>query len=162
MIEHEGDAAQAIEIGLDVARDLQLVVAAAIVGNDLLQRLRQAVVDALHRCAVAGRQRIDQADRVAQLDRAGGLQRREEAREGNLFDIRCEPGGPDARQVADDHLSEGIARDLPERIEDRPVEQRRTVGGDQRVEPQRRALFLLLAVGAGEEAERRVGAASPL
>ena len=150
---------QAIEIGLDVAGDLQLVVAAAIVRNDLLQRLRQAVVDALHRRAVARRQRIDQAHRVAQLDRAG----RASAPRGSARRGICSMSGVSSVVRMPGRLltiiwAKELPVILPERVEDRSVEQRRTVGGDQRIEPQRRALLLLLAVGAGEQAERRVGA----
>jgi hypothetical protein len=92
---------------------------------------------------------------VADLDGAGGLQRREETVQWHLLDVGRQVARGDARHVLGDHLGEGIARHLAQRVEDRAVEQRRTVRGDQRIEPERSAFLVLLAIGADEQAERR-------
>jgi hypothetical protein len=64
-----------------------------------------------------------------------------------------------AEEVLRDHLREGAAGRTPERIGDGAVEERRSVGGDERIEVERRAARLLLAIDAGVQAERRVEAA---
>ena len=78
-VEHGGDAREAVEIGRDVAAHLQLVVAAAVVAHDLLERLRQPVVDALAGLLVGGDDRIDQPDRVPHGDVRARPQAAEEA-----------------------------------------------------------------------------------
>ena len=80
-IEHRRDAAEPIEIGGDVAADLELVVAAAIVARDLFERLRQAVVEALIRRLVRFIDRIEQADGVAQIDPGAGRKAGEKPRQ---------------------------------------------------------------------------------
>ena len=79
--------------------------------------------------------------------------------EVSVLDIGREVGRLDARHVGRDHLREGLARRLAQGIEDGAVEQRRTVGGDQRIEAELGAARDLLAIGAGVQAERRVEAA---
>ena len=46
-VEHAGDARQPLDVGVDVAGDLELEPALAVGGDDLLERLGQAVADAL-------------------------------------------------------------------------------------------------------------------
>ena len=91
---------------------------------------------------------------MAQLDRGRRFQAGEEGREFELVDVGRELGRGDARHVLGDHFGEGVARRLAQRIEDGAIEQRWPVAGDQRIEAQRCALLLLLAIGAGEQAER--------
>ena len=153
-IEHGGDAAQPFEVGLDVAAHLQLVVAAAIVGDDLLQGLGQAVIDALRRRPVGRRQRIDQPDRMAHVDARSAASGRRGTAPARRRRCRASatwsrmPGRLPAIMAAKD-LPVGAAQ----RIEDRAVEQRRPVGRHQRIEAQRRAALLLLGIGAGEQVE---------
>ena len=75
-VEHAGDPRQPLDVGLDVAGDLELEPALAVGGDHLLERLRQAVADALGR--VGGGDRVDQADGVAGGDRRRRLQAGEE------------------------------------------------------------------------------------
>ena len=58
-VEHGGDARQPVDVGIDVPTHLQLVKSAAVVPDDLLERLGQAVVDALALLLVGGRDGID-------------------------------------------------------------------------------------------------------
>ena len=126
-VEHGGDAAEPLEIGRDVAADLQLVVAAAIVGHDLLEGLRQSVVHTLRRRPVGGGQRIDQADRVAHLDAGCRREAGQERAEIGVRDVRRQRGRADAGDVARDHGGEGLAGRLAQRVEDGPIEQCRPI-----------------------------------
>ena len=150
---------EALEVGRDIAADLQLVIAAAVVAHDLLERLGKAVVDALAGLLVAGGDRIDEADGVADLDRRRHAQAAEEGADVEAGKVGREVGRADAEEVLRDHLREGAAGRAPERIGDGAVEERRSVGGDERIEVERRAARLLLAIDAGVQAERRVEAA---
>ena len=71
-VEHGRDARQAIDVGVDVPADLQLEIAVAVSRDNLFQTLRQAVVDALA-FRLGARERIDQADGVARVNRCGRL-----------------------------------------------------------------------------------------
>ena len=76
-----------------------------------------------------------------------------------VLDVGCEVGGLDARHIGRNHRGERLPRSLAQRIEDRPVEQRRTVRGDQRVEAELGSARLLRSIGAGEQPEWRIEAA---
>ena len=65
----------------------------------------------------------------------------------------------DPRHIGHDHLRERLSRRLAHRIDDRAVEQRRSIGSHEWIEPEFGAARDLLAVAASIEAERRVEAA---
>ena len=81
-----------------VAADLELEVAVAVGRDDLLERLRQAVVDARAGRLVGRDDRVDEADRVARLDASAPARgrrgsRRSRSRRGRARpDARAMPG----------------------------------------------------------------------
>ena len=155
-VEHGGDPSEAVEIRLHVAGNLQLVVAGAIVAHDFLKGLGQAIANPILCGLVPSHDRVEEADRVAHVDRATRAQAAQEARQVVASKIGRQLGcGLDAGRVAGDQVGEGQSRRTPHGIEDGAVEQRRPIAGDQRHEPQRGAACQLVGIGAGKQAERR-------
>ena len=66
-VEHRGDARQAIDVGVEGARDLELEMVVAVGCDHFLQAFRQTVVET---CTggLRLRQRVDQANGVACKD----------------------------------------------------------------------------------------------
>jgi hypothetical protein len=85
-IEHGGDGAQASDIGLDVAPDLELEPPVPVARDDLFERLGQSVIDPMF--DVAQRHRVEQSDGVPRGDPVGGSQAGQEAR----MSSRSNPG----------------------------------------------------------------------
>ena len=75
-IEYRGDFDQPLQIGNDIAADLELEIAVAVGRHHLLQRFRQTVADLVR---MTGND-IHQADSVASGDRFGGRQLRKKSR----------------------------------------------------------------------------------
>src|SRR5262249_58838262 len=75
-VEHGGNPHEPIEVGGDVAANLQFVVAPAVVGDGFLQRFRQPVVDALARLLIGGGDRVHEPNGVAHGDIGGRMQGR--------------------------------------------------------------------------------------
>ena len=157
-VEHAGDAREPVEISGNVAAHLELVVAAAVVAHDLLERLRQAIVDALAPLLVGGDDRIDQPDRVPHRNLRARAQIAEEPLHIEARKIGREAARGDARHVAADHLRKRQAQRAAQRIEDGAIQQRRAVGCHKRHQPQLGAPRHLVPVGIGIEAEGRAPA----
>ena len=153
-VEHGGDLGKPREVRLDVAGDFQLVVPAPVVTDDFLQRLGEPIVDAVRRRLIARNDGIDQADRVAHGDVAARAQATQEPRQIVAGQIGRQVGRRDARQIAADHVGEGLLRCAPKRIEDGAVEKGRAIGGHQRHEPELGAARQLISIGRGIKAER--------
>ena len=91
--------------------------------HDFAQGLGQAVVHAVRRCD--GRDRIDQADRVACLDRRGRAQRRQEVFDAEPVELGT--SRTDAREVALHGSIKRRADGATQPIEHRAIQQRRAV-----------------------------------
>jgi hypothetical protein len=134
-VDHRRDAAQAVEVGLHVAADLQLVELAAIEARDLLQRLRQPVSSTRWSAGWSAATIGSTRPTVWRtINRGPRLQACEETRK-----LPCISGVSvargDARHIGRDHLRKGLACRLADRIDDRAIEQRRPIRGNQRIEP---------------------------
>ena len=153
-IEDTGDLGQALEVGRDVAADLQLEVALAVSGDDFGQGLRQAVADRLRR----GQDRVDHADGVAGVDARRRPQAGQKTVHIETIEVRRQPCRLDAGEVAAHRLEEGDPLDPAKAVQDGAIQQRRAEAGDQRVQAVGGTPGDLLPVGAGVEAERGCGA----
>ena len=69
LADHRGNGAQACQVGLSLARELQLEFPQAVLPGTPLKGLRQPVIEPLGSGNTAFAQRIGHADGVAQIDR---------------------------------------------------------------------------------------------
>ena len=92
---------------------------------------------------------------MSHVDALAWLEAFEERLQLHILDVRGQIRCCYAGHVLGDHPGEGLALRPADRIENRAVEQRGTVGRNQRIEAERRALRDLLSIGAGIETERR-------
>ena len=157
-VEHRGDARQAIDVGIERARDLELEIAVAVGRDHLLQALRQAVVEPL-----AGefrlRQRVDQTDGVAREDRRRRRKAREERVEIEAGEVGRGRGG-EPKPVGAHELEHRRAFEPAERVDDRPLDQREPERGDEAVEAGLRAGRVVRRFDRGGEAEGGIGSGS--
>jgi hypothetical protein len=153
-VEHARDPEQPVEVGADVTRDLELEAALAVACDDLLERLRQAVVDPRPRRLVGGGDGVDEADGVARLDRRHRLEAGEKGVEVERAEIGDRRMRSHARQVAAHRGPEADAEQAADRVEHRTVEQCVAEARDERRQLGAAAGTQLVAVVVGEEVER--------
>ncbi len=153
-VEDAGDSHEPVEVGLAVAADLELEAALAVGRDDFGERLGQAVVDARAGRLVARRDRVDQADGVARLDRRRRLQAGEKAGEVERAEVGDDRVRHHARQVAAHRRPEADAEQAADRVEDATVEERIAEAGDERRQAELAAGAQLVAVVVGVEIER--------
>jgi hypothetical protein len=154
-VEDARDPDQPLEIGTAVAADLELEATLAVGGDDFLERLGQAVVDARARGLVARRDRIDEADRVARLDARGRREAGQEGAEVEAAEIGNDGVRRHASEVAAHRRPETDAEHAADGVEHRAVEQRVAIARDQRRQLEAAAGPQLVPVVVGEQVERR-------
>ncbi len=156
-VEDGGDAAQPVHVGANVAADLQLPPGVAVGRRDILQRLRQAVAHGIVR--VGGGDRVHEAHRVARVDAVRRGRRGQQRRRVEAHELGREARRREAHRVAPQRLAEGQPVQPQPRVEPGAVHQRLAEGGDERVQPLRRAGSGMGRGAFGVVAERRRGPA---
>ena len=147
---------EALDVGVDLPRDLQLVIAVAVRRDDLFEAFRQPVVDPLA-VGLGARQRIDQPDGVARMDRRRGREAAEQLAEIEARQVG-RGRGIEPEPVRFHQRKHRSALQPSERIDDRAVDQRQPERRDQSVQPNLRAGLVMRSIDRGRQAERRVAA----
>ena len=157
-VEDGGDAGQAGDVGLGVAGDLQLEEAVAVGGDRLLQRLGEAVVQAVGGGEVGGGQRVGEADGVADGDARRPVRRparkpsrSKPARSGAVAAVRP------MRLAADELGGRGVLG-AGEGVEHRALDEREAVGGDERRQVLGGAGGVVVGLDGGDQTEGRAAA----
>ena len=142
-------------VAAQLAADLELEAALAVRGDDLVERLGQAVVDARARRLVGSGDRIDEPDRVPRLDARHRREAGEEAIEIERTEVRDRRMRRHADEVAAHRRPEADAGQTAHRVEHAAVEHRVAVARDERRQLEAAAGAQLIAVVVGEQIERR-------